>query len=183
MLKLNYFPVRLLWASAVCLVCAGMAPLAAQQPTADADRPSYDAVKEIHVDQDCRILPNPALQQPGKKKPKPHRNDVVCHLESIDSSEHEEQTVLGNQVHRSNVRITEQQYVLQNIRTEPMWFVVEQFLPEGWVVDSDPQPREIVGSKAIFRVHADPGEIVRLHVGLRRTTPLRTKVLKDGEQP
>jgi hypothetical protein len=44
-------------------------------------------------------------------------------------------------------------------------------------VDSDPQPAEMEGSTAVFRVYAEPGEIVRLHVGVRRTTELKPKTI------
>lgn len=53
-------------------------------------------------------------------------------------------------------------YLLQNVTAEPVIFVVEQLVSEGWQVDSDPQPTEMVGATALFRVHAQPGETVRL---------------------
>jgi hypothetical protein len=46
-------------------------------------------------------------------------------------------------------------------------FVVNQPLPKGWRIDSDPQPIDLQGSTATFRVIAEPGQIVRLHVGER----------------
>ena len=54
---------------------------------------------------------------------------------------------------------------LQNITSEPVTFVVEHVLPDDWKVDSDPQPVKIVDNKAFFRVNAEPGQIVRMHVG------------------
>jgi hypothetical protein len=89
-----------------------------------------------------------------------------------------EEAIAGNAMQRNWVSITEQEYLLQNVTTAPVAFVVEQFVPQGWRVDSDPQPTQIVGPTALFRVYAQPGEIVRLHVGLRHTKPLRTKLIK-----
>jgi hypothetical protein len=63
------------------------------------------------------------------------------------------------------------------VTTDPNTFVAEQFVPQGWVVDSDPQPTEIAGTTASFRVYAQPGEIVRLHLGLRLTSPLPLALL------
>jgi hypothetical protein len=76
---------------------------------------------------------------------------------------------------RREVEVDEQEYVLQNVTMKPVAFVVEQPVAKGWTVDSDPQPTEMQGATAIFRVHAEPGEIVRLHVGVRRTTELKPK--------
>ena len=42
-------------------------------------------------------------------------------------------------------------------------------VPENWMVDSDPQPFGIDGSTALFRLSAEPGQRVRLHVGMRRS--------------
>jgi hypothetical protein len=35
-----------------------------------------------------------------------------------------------------------------------------------------------VGTTALFRVNAAPGEIVHLHVGERHTTPLKAKAIR-----
>jgi hypothetical protein len=108
---------------------------------------------------------------------------MICHLESVLTSEHTEETIVGNELRRSNVRVTEQTYVLQNVTTDPAIFVVEEPVPAGWHVDSDPQPTETNGLTAVFRVHAQPGEIVHLHVGLRHTKPLPTKLIKASPLP
>jgi hypothetical protein len=157
-------------------------PLAAQaasQPSTApvAHRIPYSRLLEIHVDQECHILP-PTSQPPGAKRPRLHKDPLICHLESVAESNHVEETIAGNQVRRSDVRIQEQTYVLQNVTTDPTTFVVEQFVPQGWMVDSDPQPTKMDGPTAVFQVSADPGQTVQLHVGLRHTKPLRTKFIK-----
>ena len=70
--------------------------------------------------------------------------------------------------------------MLQNITMKPAIFAVLVEVPKGWSVDSDPQPTEIEGDVAIFRVHAEVGETVRLHVGVRRTKDLKPKPLGGG---
>jgi hypothetical protein len=47
-------------------------------------------------------------------------------------------------------------------------FIVHHEVPNSWIVDSDPQPTSINGSMAVFRLVAEPGERVRLHVGMHR---------------
>jgi hypothetical protein len=155
----------------------GLLAQSAQQPASHpvAARLPYSAFKEIHVDQDCHLLPNPALKSTADKKPHLRKDAVICHLETVNTSEHIEETIDGNEMRRNRVGIREQTYVLQNVTKQERWFVVEQLVPEGWVVDSDPQPAEMDGATAVFRVHAEPGEIVRLHVGVRHTKPLRTR--------
>jgi hypothetical protein len=160
------------------LTIAAPVAFSQQSPTQPAPaRAPYSALKEIHVDSDCRILPAPDRPPVGDKD-RPYHDPVVCHLETILSSGHREETVVGNELRRSDVRINEQEYVLQNIRTEPVIFVVEQYVPAGWTVDSDPQPKQVEGTMALFVVNAQPHEIVRLHVGLRHAKELKPKILK-----
>jgi len=45
---------------------------------------------------------------------------------------------------------------------------LESVLSKNWTVDSDPQPSSTDGSTAVFRLNADPGQRVRLHVGMHR---------------
>jgi hypothetical protein len=153
---------------------------------AAAQRPAYPIVQEIHVDQSCRLIVAPAQpvtqgQDSGSnshKRTRLKKDPVICHLESVNSSEHREEAIVGNELRRNRVEIEELEFVLQNIASDPVIFVVEQPVAKGWEVDSDPQPTEMVGTTALFRVHAAPGEIVHLHVGERHTTPLRTKVIR-----
>jgi hypothetical protein len=147
-----------------------------------ASRPAYDGSGEpdvalqIHVDAKCRILPEAAHPFPGHK-PGPFRDANICHIETAVGSEHREEQISGNQLLRSNVRVNEQTYVLQNITGDHIVFVLEFPVPQGWQIDSDPQPNRFDGPVAIFPVHAQAGEIVRLHVGMRRVTPMRPKTI------
>ena len=151
---------------------------AQQQPP----RPAYDGsgapdvALQIHVDAKCRILPEAAHPFPGHK-PGPFRDANICHIEGAVGSEHREEQISGNQLLRSNVRVSEQTYVLQNITGDHIVFVLEFPVPKGWQIDSDPQPNRFDGSVAIFPQHAEAGEIVRLHVGIRRVTPIRPKTI------
>lgn len=151
---------------------------AAQQPS----RPAYDGsgapdvALQIHVDARCRIVPEAAHPFPGHK-PGPFRDANICHTETVLNSVHREEQISGNQLLRSNVRVSEQTYVLQNITGDHVVFVLEFPVPDGWKIDSDPQPNRFDGPVAIFPVHAQPGEIVRLHVGMRHTTALKPKLL------
>lgn len=154
---------------------------ASQQP---APRPAYDGSNapdiafQIHVDAKCRILPEAAHLFPGHK-PGPFRDANICHIENPLSSGHREEQISGNQLLRSNVRVSEQTYVLQNITGDHIVFVLEFPVPAGWQIDSDPQPNRFDGTTAIFPVHAQPGEIVRLHVGMRNTRELKPKTVSN----
>lgn len=121
---------------------------------------SNATLKEIRVDQNCRILPDRTT------------DPTVCRLESVHTSSHPEEMTREGVTRRTEVYIAEQEYLLQNATGEPVIFVVEQLVPKGWNIDSDPQPTEVQGTKALFRVGADPGQIVRLHVGLRHAIPV-----------
>lgn len=150
---------------------AGMAP----ETMAAA---SGAGLKEIHVDQSCHILQDPVdgvrgVSVPGVEvTPGGQVDNAVCHLESVFRSSHVKETVVGGVAQRSVVVVAEQEYLLQDVLQEPVVFVVEQEVAEGWKVDSDPQPTERVGRTAVFRVVAQPGQIVRLHVGEEHTIPL-----------
>jgi len=177
MIETRSSPVLIGLAAAISWGVAG-------QPQAAAQRPAYPIVQEIHVDQDCRILLAPVDQTAAKKKVRFEKDSVICHLESVLSSEHMEEAIVGDELRRSRVAVDEQEFVLQNIAANPVVFVVEQPVGKGWQVDSDPQPVQVVSAKlgavALFRVNAEPGQIVRLHVGERHATPLRAKVLKTS---
>lgn len=154
-----------------------------------AQRPAYPIVQEILINQDCALLLAPADSNAKGKKAKFEQDPAICHLESVLTSAHMEESIQENELHRSRVTINEQEYVLQNISNDPVVFVVEQNVPTGWQVDSDPQPAALIPASvddrkldkiAVFRVHADPGQIVRLHVGERHAKPLKPKVLKSS---
>lgn len=143
-----------------------------QQPASDpsaADAPaSSPEINEIHIDQFCRVL---TPGRPTAAHPNPEAryryNHIVCHLEGSNASSHWEQTTHNGVVKHIHVIVREHEFILQNVTGEPVTFVVEQSLPKGWRIDSDPQPAAMLGSTAIFRVIAQPSQIVRLHIGER----------------
>jgi hypothetical protein len=142
--------------------------LCAQQPV--TPKPTLTLIEgEVQIDHNCRVL-TPA--RPNAHDPCPHFrfNSIVCHIESEHNSDHWEQTpsaTPNSRPVRRIVTVSEREYVLQNISASPVTFVVTQTLRKGWSVDSDPQPTEVTATGAIFRVQAQPGQIVRLHVGTR----------------
>ncbi|HKW17084.1 MAG TPA: hypothetical protein VJO35_06215 [Terriglobales bacterium] len=97
------------------------------------------------------------------------RDDAICHLESVLSSHHIEEKITEGERSRFFVRVAEQEYVVQNPTERPAVFIVRHEVPENWTVDSDPQPSSMDGSTAVFRLSAEPGQRVRLHVGMHRS--------------
>jgi len=97
------------------------------------------------------------------------RDDAICHLESVLSSHHIEEKITEGERSRFFVRVSEQEYVVQNPTDKPAVFIVRHDVPENWTVDSDPQPSSMDGSTAVFRLNAEPGQRVRLHVGMHRS--------------
>lgn len=131
---------------------------------------------EIHVDQRCRILPQLATAPSGKKA-KPWSDWNTCHLEQVFDTKHREQTVVGTELRRSDVEIFEQQYVLGNQSRQPDLFIIEQPALKGWTIEGDPPPFRVAGGKEYYRAWVQPGETVRLHVGMRRETAQKPKLL------
>lgn len=78
---------------------------------------------------------------------------------------------------RNRVEVQEHEFVLWNPANVAVTFVVQQVVPRNWAIDSDPQPRQIIGQTAYFPVQLQPGGVVQLHVGMRRTSPLRPKTI------
>jgi hypothetical protein len=145
-------------------------PLATSQSSAPGQ--SLAPLKEIHVDRHCRILLDESDALSGLTEADLRNDHAICHLESVLSSHHVEETLRDGVMQRNNVAVKEQEYLLQNITSEPVTFVVEHALPDDWEVDSDPQPVKVVDNKAIFRVNAEPGQIVRMHVGEHHADPV-----------
>ena len=100
------------------------------------------------------------------------RDDAICHLESVLSSQHIEAKIIDGQRTRFTVRVAEQEYVVQNPTDKPAVFIVRHEVPKNWIVDSDPQPCCMDGSTAVFRLNAEPGQRVRLHVGMHRSNSI-----------
>jgi len=179
-------PPLLFLCALTAIYVAASSTSAAQEPSTppgaspQVHRNPYSPYQQLRVDQNCRLLPDPSRPVAGNKKQRPYKDPEICHLEAVLSSNHIEERTTANQIERSSVSITEQTYVLQNTTDAPATFVVEQLVPEGWAVDSDPPPTDTAGATAIFRVNAQAGEIVQLHVGLRHSKPLRSKALKPS---
>jgi hypothetical protein len=120
------------------------------QTSSDSSPASQVSTNEIHIDKYCRVITQ-ANQANPTPKPHYHYNRVVCHLESVHYSHHWEQATQNGKVKRIYVAINEREYLLQDVTDKPVTFVVDQTLPKGWRVDSDPQPSEVTGSIATFR--------------------------------
>jgi hypothetical protein len=136
---------------------------------------------EIHVDRRCRILPASPTLSAGKRA-KPWSDWNACHLESVFDTEHRVQTVVGSELQRSDVEIREQQYVLGNQSQQPEVFIIEQPALKGWTIEGDPPPFRVADGKEYYRAWVQPGETVRLHVGMRKVTPLKPRALKVAAQ-
>lgn len=129
------------------------------------DQPS---TLSIIVDKSCLIQPESDPLILGDHS-EAFRDDAICHLESVLSSHHvEEKITRDGERTRFFVRVVEQEYVLQNPTDQPAVFTVRHDVPANWTVDSDPQPTSMDGSTAVFRLNAEPGQRVRLHVGMHR---------------
>jgi len=97
------------------------------------------------------------------------RDDAICHLESVLSSQHIEEKITEGQRSHFTVQVAEQEYVVQNPTDKPAVFIVRRQVPKNWIVDADPQPSSVDGSTAVFRLNAEPGQRVRLNVGMHRS--------------
>jgi hypothetical protein len=145
-------------------------PLAFSQSSAPAQPPA--PLKEIHVDRSCRILQDESDALSDLTETDLRNDHAICHLESVHTSHHVEEALRDGVMLRNKVTVAEQEYLLQNVTSEPVTFVVEHVLPDDWKVDSDPQPVKLIDNKASFRVNAEPGQIVRLHVGEHHADPI-----------
>jgi len=130
------------------------------------------SLKEIHVDRSCKILRDESSALSGLTETELENDHAICHLESVLTSHHVEESLRDGVVQRNKVTVAEQEYLLQNATSEPVTFVIEHALPEDWKIDSDPKPVKVVDDKAFFRTNAEPGQIVRLHVGEHHADPI-----------
>jgi hypothetical protein len=160
--------------AAAAQAASAMAPEAGGESESGA----VAGVREIHVNQDCLILQDQVDGVMGVSVPGAaaagagQANPGVCHLESQLTSNSVKGAVVNGAVQRSVVVVKEQKYMLRDEFQEPVVFVVEQAVPDGWTVSSDPQPTKVEGKVALFRVAAQPGQVVSLHVGEQHTIPL-----------
>jgi hypothetical protein len=148
----------------------GFADLSVSQSSSQPQ--ALPPVKEIHVDRRCKILLDKSDALSDYTEADLADDHTICHLESIFNSHHVEEALRDGVRLRTKVKIREQEYLLQNVTSAPVTFVVEQVLPDDWKVDSDPQPVKVIDNTAFFRVNAVPGQIVRLHVGERHAVPI-----------
>ena len=149
--------------------------LAATLLAAPAGQTQDQAVRlSIVVDKSCLIQPESDPLVLGDHIDA-FRDDAICHLESVLSSHHIEEKITDGERSRFFVRVAEQEYVVQNPTDKPAVFIVRHDVPENWTVDSDPQPSSMDGSTALFRVNAEPGQRVRLHVGMHRSYSINPK--------
>jgi hypothetical protein len=138
---------------------------------AAAQTPDQSPRLAIVVDKSCMIQPESDPSVVGDNSDA-FRDGAICHLESVLSSSHVEEKIRDGERSHFLVRIAEQEYILQNVTDKPAVFIVRHNVPENWTIDSDPQPASMDGSTAVFQVNAEPGQIVRLHVGMRRSYSL-----------
>ncbi|HWZ53048.1 MAG TPA: hypothetical protein VNW54_16450 [Granulicella sp.] len=68
---------------------------------------------------------------------------------------------------QTTAEIAEVEYLVHNAAPEPRTVVVEHPVRPGWTIDSDPKPFESTPTEHRFRLAAQPGETVRLHIGER----------------
>lgn len=128
---------------------------------------------EIHVDGHCRIL---AQERPDSTQPydKPQyrlgHDGGICNFDGgrAHITTRKEENIVNGVVKRTTLTIREHTYLLHNPTQGPITFVVDELVPNGWTIDSDPKPNALANSTATFRVHAEAGQTVRLHVGRRR---------------
>ena len=154
----------------------GYAPFAALAQEPASTQAPY---KEIHVDRSCRILLEESDALSGLTEAEVQNDHAICQLEGPQTSYHMEEALRDGVMSRSNVAVREQTYLLQNVTSEPVAFVVEHRLPDAWEIDSDPRPEKIVDGKAFFRVYAAPGQIVRLHEGERHAVAIADGALTE----
>jgi hypothetical protein len=161
--------------SAVALLGIGISLGFAHPPTvSQSSAPVQPPVplKEVHVDRSCKILQDESDALSDYTEADLRNDHVICHLESVRTSHHVEEAPRDGVRLRSKVTVVEQEYLLQNVTSAPVTFVVEHVLPDDWKVDSDPQPVKVVDNTAFFRVNAEPVQVVRLHVGERHADPI-----------
>jgi hypothetical protein len=156
----------------LALAAALFALPAGQTPAGQSHDPGVRLL--IVVDNSCLIQPESDPLILGDHIDS-FRDPAVCHLESVLSSHHFEEKIIDGEPSRFLVRVAEQEYVVQNPADQPATFVVRHSVPQNWTVDSDPQPSSLDGATAVFRVNAEPGQRVRLHVGMRRSYGINSK--------
>jgi hypothetical protein len=150
-----------------CLTVAALllASASASPQTATAAPTASPSV--IEVDGACRIL-NVNLRDPAFGPPKHPYSSPVCNIESEKVSQRWEQYTAPNGTPKNRLAdIHEKDFVLQNPYSQPITFLVHQPVPKNFHIDSPPPPTDLANSIATFKVVANPGQTVRVHVGWR----------------
>jgi hypothetical protein len=132
------------------------------------DKSDQNSRLAIVVDKSCLIQPESDPSVLGDHDDA-FRDEAICHLESVSTSQHIEEKIADGERSHFLVKVAEQEYVLQNPTEKPAVFIVRHNVPENWTVDSFPAPTSMDGATAVFQVFAEPGQRVRLHVGVRRS--------------
>ena len=107
---------------------------------------------------------------PAEKRLLSYAADQAVHVttESNKNSSHVDEVTAAKGVlvlHRADV--SEITYVIHNAAPVSRAIVLEHPVRFGYTLDSDPKPEETTPTVYRFRVHAAPGETVRLHVGAK----------------
>lgn len=121
--------------------------------------------KQIQVDENCRI--HEVAPHSNGLKQHVYTDRGVCDVGTYQISSREETDVDDAKRHHRTVTIREHTFTLHNPTPDPVTFVVEQGIPKGWAIDSDPLPNEVTSGTAVFLISAQAGETVALHVGER----------------
>jgi hypothetical protein len=161
------------WQLALVLVFTAATVVCAQQSNSDSGSDGTGRrllgpprSTEIHVDEKCWI--HEVAPHSEDLKQHIYRDDGICHV-SGDAVTQRKETDLDDADHKHvTVTIREHTFVLHNPDAGAITFIVEQKVPKGWQVDSDPEPNSVVGSVATFIVTAEGGQTVSLHVGERK---------------
>lgn len=158
--------IALLLVSGVCA-----APLYGQQPSS-----GVTPANEFHVDEQCHIYET--VSGPKGLEEHIYRDRGICAVESPQTSFRTETEIVGDQRVRTHVTIRERSFTLHNPTSQSVTFVLNQTVPKGWQVDSDPQPNQFApltsknkkatGTMATFLISAEPKQTVNLHVGERK---------------
>lgn len=120
---------------------------------------------EFHVDGHCKIYET--VNSPKGSKQHAYKDRGICAVDSVHESSRTETDMDVAQRKRIHVSTREHTFTLHNPTSEPATFVLEQAVPKGWEIDSDPQPNKIVGTVATYLVAVAPRQTVSLHVGER----------------
>jgi len=145
--------------------------------------------QEIHVNQDCLILQDQVdgvtgVSVPGAKPVGGGANGAggersvaqldlgVCHLDSQVTANRVKGELVNGAVQRSVVVLKEKDYLMKNQFDRAVVFVVEQPVPAGWQISTEPGPDKMVGNVALYKAVALPGQMVRLHAGEQHTIQL-----------